>query len=407
MDLRSGNVYWPDLLCNPPSYSCVEKNLECDVLIVGAGVSGACCAYELKNTGLNVILIEKERVAAGSTSANTGLLQFSSDQLLHQAIQAFGEKAAVEHYKRCCKTIVRLNNQIIPQLPINPDLVMRKSLFFASSEKDQKTIQLEYEALKKAKFNVQYADKREMTEWVPFTRPAALITTGDAEINPYKLTHGLISAAAHAGVKVFEQTEVTVKKASNKSVEFLTKSGYIIKAKKVIFAQGYEAQETKKEKDVVINRTYAIVTNPILDLSFWKEKIMIWETARPYFYARTTADKRIIIGGLDEQVMYLKKTDRKLEAKQVQLIKELEKWFPPLQNHIHAEYKWSGLFANTPDSLPVIGRYEQFPNSYFLLAYGGNGTVTSLLLSKLITRHIMGKKDDAFSFYLRARLYKN
>ncbi|MFK4390705.1 hypothetical protein ABH916_002633 [Peribacillus frigoritolerans] len=35
--------------------------------------------------------------------------------------------------------------------------------------------------------------------------------------------------------------------------------------------------------------------------------MMIWETARPYLYARKTPGNRIIIGGLDESTGYLRK----------------------------------------------------------------------------------------------------
>lgn len=175
-------------------------------MIVGAGVSGACTAYELRNSGLDIVLVEKRTVAAGSSSANTGLLQFANDQLLHEAIRSFGERAAVDHYWRCFNAIRRLQEEIVPSLPIDPELIMRSSLFFASDEEEVKKIQKEYQALKKAGFDVKYIEKDEMKDWVPFSRPAAFIAKGDAEVNPYKLTHGLVKAAADAGVHVFEQT---------------------------------------------------------------------------------------------------------------------------------------------------------------------------------------------------------
>ncbi|MCP3761817.1 FAD-binding oxidoreductase [Domibacillus sp. A3M-37] len=406
MDLKSGNLYWPDTLKEKPSYPIVEENMECDVVIIGAGVSGACTAYELKDSGLDIILIDKRTVAAGSSSANTGLLQFSNDQLLHEAIRAFGKTAAVDHYWRCFNAISRLRDEIVPSLSIDPELIMRESLFFASNEDEIETVQEEYKALKEAGFDVEYVEKDEMKKWVPFSRRAAIITKGDAEVNPYKLTHGLVKAASDAGVRIFEQTEVFLKKADEDGVLIRAAGGYLIKAKKAIFAQGYETQETVKEKNTVIESSYAIVTNSIDDLSFWKDNVMIWESARPYFYARTTADYRIVIGGLDERTSNPDMRDQKMIAKRDELIKEVESWFPQLQGAIQAEYNWSGSFAHTHDGQPMIGQYGRVPNSYFLLGYGGNGIVYSLFLSKLVARHIMGKKDPAFSFYSKERVYE-
>lgn len=406
MDLKSGNLYWTNTFKETPSYPFVEEDMECDVVIIGAGVSGACTAYELKDSGLDVILIDKRTVAAGSSSANTGLLQYSNDQLLHEAIQSFGKKAAVDHYWRCFDAISRLRDEIVPSLPIDPEMIMRDSLFFATDEDEIETIQKEYSALKEAGFDVEYLEEDEMKKWVPFSRQAAIITKGDAEVNPYKLTHGLVKAASDAGVRIFEQTEVFLKKADEGGVVIRAAGGHLIKAKKAIFAQGYETQETIKEKNAVIESSYAVVTNPIDDLSFWKDNVMIWESARPYFYARTTADKRIVMGGLDEPTSNADIRDQKMIAKRDELIKEVENWFPQLRGTIQADYGWSGSFAYTRDGQPIIGQYDRVPNSYFLLGYGGNGIVYSLFLSKLIVRHIIGEKDAAFSFYSKERIYE-
>ncbi|WP_050181608.1 NAD(P)/FAD-dependent oxidoreductase [Domibacillus robiginosus] len=406
MDLKSGNVYWPDTFKGAPTYPTLENEIECDVVIVGAGISGACTAYELRNSGLKIVLVEKRNVAGGSSSANTGLLQFANDQLLHEGIQSFGERAAVDHYWRCFHAIRRLQYEIAPFLPVDPELNMRSSLFFASSKEDKEVVQKEYAALKKAGFDVKYIKEEEMGQWVPFKRPAAIITKGDAEVNPFKLTHGLVQAAADEGVRVFEQTEVFVKKADQSGVTLRAEGGHLIKAKKAVFAQGYEAQETVKDQNAVVESSYAIVTNPLDDLSFWKEKMMIWETAYPYFYARTTADSRIIIGGLDERTSYADQRDRKMPAKSEKLIQEAESWFPSLKGNIRAAYSWSGSFAHTHDGLPMIGQYSHMPNSLFLLGYGGNGVVYSLFLSELIARFLTEKKDPAFSFYSKGRVYE-
>lgn len=405
MDLKTGRLYWPETMADTPSYPHMEEDIECDIVIVGAGVSGACTAFELRDAGFDVVVVDKRTVAAGSSSANTGLLQFSNDQLLHEAIRSFGERAAVDHYWRCYRAIERLREEIVPVLSIDPELVMRDSLFFASKEEDVDKVKKEWEALEKAGFDVQYITEQDMTQWVPFSRPAALLTKGDAEINPFKLTHGLIQAAVQQGVRVFEQTELFLAKADEEGVVFRASGGAMIKAKKAIFAQGYETQETVKEKNAVIESSYAIVTNPVQDKAFWQDNVMIWESARPYYYARKSADGRIIMGGLDERTTDPDARDSMLPAKTEQLVEELESWFPGLKGKITADFSWCGSFAHTHDGQPVIGQYERVPNSYFLLGYGGNGIVYSLFLSQLIARHLKGEDDPAFLFYSKERLY--
>lgn len=74
-----------------------------------------------------------------------------------------------------------------------------------------------------------------------------------------------------------------------------------IKSDHLLFATGYNKSLLFPGVKPEINRSYAIVTQPIKDLSQWKDREMIWETKRPYLYLHTTADGRLIAGGLDEE----------------------------------------------------------------------------------------------------------
>ncbi|KPC97682.1 putative thiazole biosynthetic enzyme [Geobacillus sp. BCO2] len=71
MNLQSGTFYWPTTFPDPPSYPVLEEDIDCDVLIIGAGTSGAQCAYFLSDTDLDVVVVEKRKAGHGSTAVNT------------------------------------------------------------------------------------------------------------------------------------------------------------------------------------------------------------------------------------------------------------------------------------------------------------------------------------------------
>jgi D-amino-acid dehydrogenase len=49
--------------------------MDADVVVVGGGAIGVCCAYELAQRGIGVTLLESgEELAAGASSGNAGLL---------------------------------------------------------------------------------------------------------------------------------------------------------------------------------------------------------------------------------------------------------------------------------------------------------------------------------------------
>lgn len=76
MDLQSGRFYWPTTCREATFYPSFEEDIDCDVLIIGCGTSGAQCAYYLVNSGVNVVLVDKQKAGQGSTSTNTALIQY-------------------------------------------------------------------------------------------------------------------------------------------------------------------------------------------------------------------------------------------------------------------------------------------------------------------------------------------
>lgn len=76
MNLQTGTYYWPTTFPDAPSYPSLNQDLNCDVLIIGGGSSGAQCAYYLADSHLDVVVIEKGTIGSGSTSANTAFLQY-------------------------------------------------------------------------------------------------------------------------------------------------------------------------------------------------------------------------------------------------------------------------------------------------------------------------------------------
>ncbi|CAH0150180.1 Gamma-glutamylputrescine oxidoreductase [Peribacillus sp. Bi96] len=403
MDLNAGKVYWKETFKEHRTYPILEEDLSCDVCIVGSGSSGAHCAYFLAETGLNVVLIDKRDISEGSTVANTGLLQYSNDKTLTSLIHSFGEDVGTRHVQLCLNAIRTLEKEVVPSLEENPDFKIRKSLYYASSLEDVSMLREEYDNLKSRDFPVEYYTEKDIESKFSFSKLAALVTANDAEINPYKHAHFLIEKAYQKGVRVYSNTKINGKILKKNQTQLFTENGHMVRAQSVIFATGYEAQEEVRDKNAMILSSYAIATNQIADQAKWHDDMMIWETARPYLYARKTFDNRIIIGGLDESTKYLEKRDSMIIHKRDELLNQLNILFPELEHRIQADYYWGAFFGETHDGLPTIGIYPDHPNCYFLLGYGGNGTVYSVILSQIIRDLITKGGHPDSALYLKER----
>ena len=98
-------------------------------------MSGALLTYKLAKEPLDVILVDKNCVGNGSSSANTGLLQYSNDKMLHSFAESIGEKDAVRFYQLCLNGMKELK-KIATSLQDDIQFIDRQSLYYASTESD-------------------------------------------------------------------------------------------------------------------------------------------------------------------------------------------------------------------------------------------------------------------------------
>ena len=171
-----------------------------------------------------------------------------------------------------------------------------------------------------------------------------------------------------------------------------------IQAAKVVFATGYETQHYLKQKMATLHSTFALVSEPTPIAIAIKDAYLLWETARPYFYLRATADNRLILGGGDEPFRNPQKRDRLIAKKSKQLLKLFTLFYPDFPQPEIA-FAWAGTFGETKDGLAYIGESPELPNSYFALGYGGNGITYSMIAARIILDLYMGKANpDAHLF---------
>lgn len=390
MNIHNGSLYWPTTTKAFEPKIAVHPLDMYDVVIVGAGMSGSLTALALAEAGLQVALLDKRVMGSGSTSANTGLLQYSNDIMLHELIDQIGEKDAVRFYQLCYEAMDHLE-VVAKSLDEDPDFIRRPSLCFASEENDVEKLKAEYITLQKYNFPCDYLGRNEIASKFSFEKDGALLTLGDAEVNPLKFVQGVLRKAENLGVHLFPYTEVIDVVDVSDHLDIRT-SGQNFFAKNIVYTTGYETTPVGKRVGADINRSYVMVSNVVKDLSDWHEQALIWETQRPYLYARTCKEGRIIVGGLDEDKPEAPQSDELIMKRAENLLKQIKELFP--QYDLSIDYAYAASFGESIDNLPFIGQHPTKDKHYYLLGYGGNGTVYSMLGSHILRDLLTGQKND-------------
>ncbi len=391
MDLRSGYPYWLVAHGLPRTYPPLGGDISCDAAIIGGGITGALIAHNLVEAVIDTVVLDKRDIGWGSTSATTGLIQYEIDTPLRELVGLVGAEHAVRSYRAALGAIDTLES-IARSVGPACGFRRRQSVQLASRKSDVAGLREEHELRRKRGFAVDWLAERDIRDRFPFRKAGALLTHDAADIDPYQTTYALLARASDQGLRTFDRTEVTRFDADGAGVRLLTDRGHTVSARRLVFATGYESEQYLKRRVGELVSTYAIASEPVDDIEGRFAQCVIWETASPYLYLRTTLDGRAMVGGEDEGFVDPQRRDRLIARKARALEKKFRRLFPTIP--IETAFAWAGTFAHTNDGLAYIDRSPDIADAYVALCYGGNGITFAVLAGEIIRDDMLGRTNE-------------
>lgn len=396
MELRSPEAFW--LLKNGilNSYPKLQENTSCDIIVLGAGITGALISHSLQMAGYDVIIIDKRDVANGSSAATTSMLQYEIDVPMVDLAEMIGIPGAVECYKAGIDSIDRLH-ELVKTEKIDCGFDLKESLQVAHSKKEVKHLRKEFEMRQQNNFDVAWLSSEEIKERYKMESYPGILSKKGASIDAFQFAHGLLFNNHKRGMRIFDHTEVNDINYKDDGVVVKTDEGYTVEAKKIVFCTGFETLKMFRKKYADIVTTFACVSEQNFNFFEILDDTLIWDTANPYIYMRTTEDKRLLVGGEDIKYKYGVISEKVKKQKSAKLAKKLKGLFPEL-NFIE-DYVWAGAFGVTKDGLPFIGEHPEYKNAIFVLGLGGNGITFSVQGMNLILKVLAGYTDSLLHYY--------
>jgi glycine/D-amino acid oxidase-like deaminating enzyme len=398
LDLKSGYPYWAVSNGLMYAFPRLEADVRCDVAIIGGGVTAALIADALVEDGHEVVVLEQRDIGWGSTAASTALLQYESDVTLGDLAKQYGISEALKSYRASAETIGQLETLSRRLRDVGFERV--QSVYYASRAWHRSKLRSEFDLRAEHGFDVEWLEPEELLERFGFRAPAAIVSTPAASIDPYRLTYRLFRALQGQGAQVFDRTCVERIEPSARKVDLVTGDGLRVRAGHVVVAAGYASQQWLDRRFASNRSSYAFISDPLdPEVLASLRRTVMWETARPYLYLRTTPDCRVIVGGEDDAVDIPARRDGRVGKKARKLMEKLSGLFPHLQPLIPA-FSWAGTFAETKDGLPFMGPNRQWgPRVLFAMAYGGNGITYSMVGRDLIRAAIKRRRHPLAALY--------
>lgn len=401
MDLKSGTPFWQVRNGLLHAYPRLEDSLQCEVLVVGAGITGALIGDHLARAGFEVAVIDGREAAFGSTAASTALLQYEIDTEMQALARRYGIDDAVLAY-RSCELAVGSLLKLAKSLG-GIDCEAMQSLYFASRFYHLPRLEAEGALRLAHGFDLEILDRAALADRYGIDSAGGLLTAVAGEIDPFQLSYRLLARIATLGGRVHARTTMQGFVVGDGGVAVRIADGGTIRCKHLVIASGYESQLWLDQKVASNRSSYAMVSEPVPGQLGPFRKTLAWESARPYLYLRRTADERLLVGGEDDRIDLALKRDLKVDAKAMKLLALTRKLLPSLPLRI--AFSWAGTFAETDDGLPFFGPHRQHgPRVHFAMAYGGNGITYSLIGAELIRDALLGKLHPCASLFGFGRL---
>ena len=376
-------------------YNYLTEDIDTEVIIVGGGVTGSILGYYFSKEGIDSVILEKSRIAHGSTSITTSLLQYELDSNLMSLMESVPSEQVINSYKLGITALKEIE-KFINENGNGCNYIKRDTLLYTAKDLEKKEIYEEYKIRKENGFNVKFISEEEN----PFSfdlKAGLYAIEGGAELDPFKYTHQLLEVATNNGLRVYENTPVIDVKYNEEYVEAITSYNHKVKGKILVLATGYNTELFTDRNFGVKTYTYNIATKPLKDIKGWKNNVLIRDNESRYNYFRTTSDNRIIAGG--EDTPFTDNFNPKIAIKKYNILEQrLKNMFNEI-NDIKIEYKYCGAFVSTKDNLGFIGKDPNKDKLWYALGYGANGILFAILGGLMLPKLYKGEVDEYLKYF--------
>lgn len=367
-----------------PAMPTLDRDLTVDVVVVGGGITGATAALLMKDAGLTVALVERDRCGLGDTGHTSAHLTAVTDKTFPELIESFGRPHAEAVWDGGFAALHEIS-QIVSQREIEcafrwiPGYLTTR--FEDATDTDVATLTDVAAEASHSGFDAA------MVDGVPGVGLQAVRFDHQARIRPLEYLAGLLGAIPGDGSHVFEHSPVTTIDDDPLVVhcgERKIHTRFVVIATHIpIAGKTNLLKATLLQTDLYPYSSYVVSAK--VEKGLWPDAL-IWDLSDPYYFVRLDEGDDhdvLIVGGCDHKTGQLEDTRRPFDA----LIALIAGWLPDAK----ITHKWSGQIVETRDGLPYIG--ETAPGQFVVTGFGGNGITFGTLGAMMARDAALGTRN--------------
>jgi glycine/D-amino acid oxidase-like deaminating enzyme len=397
-DSNESNLYAAD---QPKRNRPLDRDLEVDVAVIGAGYTGLSSAYHLKKLfpGKSVAVFEARGVGHGASGRNGGMVL---TQTVEEYMQITDPRTHKRSYDETANAIGEIRD-LMNTHGMGSGIRKLGTLMTCMSRErfeSKKPYATKAEAMG---IPIEAWDRNRLADALGTdVYFGGLYDPNGAEVNPMKMVHALKSAAESEGCAIYEGSPVTRVDEGKQITLHVSpdrERRYRVTAPALVLGtNGYTSKLGYLNWKVIAVHTEMAATPRLDENTFsdigWKSNIAFHDDNAFLYHLGSTEDNRVLIGAgnaeyfFNNGILYKKDIDVRRKA----LIDELVRIYPKLEG-IDFEYIWSGVLCSALGSSASVGVIGDHHNVYCGLAYEGHGVCLSYLFGKIIADLYAGKME--------------
>jgi len=398
--INGGVSFWWQQIGLPELRPALEGDLECDVCIVGGGLTGLWTAYYLTalDPSLDIVVLEAEFAGFGASGRNGGWLsaELSGSKEHYGATHGReGVQALVSAMEGAVDEVI----SVCAREGIEADIVKDGVLYVARTP--AQLVRMREGLAADAAWGIGDEHQRELTTVELSERLkvhgalGAVFSPHCARVQPAKLVAGIAQAAERRGVRIFEQTRATRIQPGKATTE----SGTVRAPKILRCLEGYSASIRGQGRTWLPMNSAMIVTEPlptpVWDQIGWAGAELLGDTANAYCYAQRTADGRIALGGRGIPYRFGSRTDVDGQTQDwtiASLTKTLRELFPATVD-ARIDHAWCGVLGVPRDWCASV-TFDPATGLGWAGGYVGSGLTTTNLAGQTLADLVLGRDSD-------------
>ncbi|HMD35374.1 MAG TPA: FAD-dependent oxidoreductase [Vicinamibacterales bacterium] len=402
---RYGRSPWLDNfpISRIPSYPRHRGAAQADAVVIGGGLTGCATAWAFAAAGVNVILLEADRIGRGATAFSTGWISEEPGVAFADLENALGLRAARRAFQSWRRAALDFAS-LLRRLEIKCALEEHGAITIATGPDQTLRMKKDHKARAGAGLATPLLNARAIRSDVNVDAAAGLRSKAGATIDPYRATLGLAAAAADRGAVVCERTPVRRITFGRKNAQVFTATGSI-RTQRIIVATGVPTVALFKSlrRHFWFRTTFVAMTDPVPakirkaiggGRSAEASRSVLRDTADPPHVVRWLDADRLLVSGADGDTPPPRKLDKILVQRTGQLMYELSTMYPDISG-IQAAYGWAADYARTAEGIPYIGAHRNYPHHLFVFGDSSRSLTGAYLASRILLRHHSGELDPA------------